>query len=155
MHKNVIPPKSVSFEQALWNLASRMTGQPAAKLPRTQEGIVQFMAENAPTFDEMAQAVTQEILARLDVNKLAQAVTQKVLAQLAPATPGQDGKRNTAPVAPACGGAAGPAGGAQQAHNGPGAPEDTAPGQDGKPNTAPAAGNRPRGAKAGAKNQKG
>lgn len=48
MSKNVVTPKSVSFEDALRNLASRLTGQPVAKLPRTQEGVVQFMAENVP-----------------------------------------------------------------------------------------------------------
>ena len=65
MSKNVITPKSVSFEDALRNLASRLTGQPVAKLPRTQEGIVQFMAENVPSFDEMAEAITMEVFARL------------------------------------------------------------------------------------------
>ena len=65
MSKNVVAPKSVSFEDALRNLASRLTDQPAAKLPRTQEGIVQFMAENVPSFDEMAEAITMEVFARL------------------------------------------------------------------------------------------
>ena len=65
MSKNVVTPNSVSFEDALRNLASRLTGQPAAKLPRTQEGIVQFMAENVPSFDEMAEAITMEVFARL------------------------------------------------------------------------------------------
>ena len=65
MSKNVVTPKSVSFEDALRNLASRLTGQPVAKLPRTQEGIVQFMAENVPSFDEMAEAITMEVFARL------------------------------------------------------------------------------------------
>ena len=65
MSKNVITPKSVSFEDALRNLASRLTGQPVAKLPRTQEGIVQFIAENVPSFDEMAEAITMEVFARL------------------------------------------------------------------------------------------
>ena len=65
MSKNVVTPKSVSFEDALRNLASRLTGQPAAKLPRTQEGVVQFMAENVPSLDEMAEAVTMAAFARL------------------------------------------------------------------------------------------
>ena len=65
MSKNVITPKSVSFEDALRNLASRLTGQPVAKLPRTQEGIVQFMAENVPSLDELAEAITMEVFARL------------------------------------------------------------------------------------------
>lgn len=67
MSKNVVVPKSVSFEDALRNLASRLTGRPAAEMPRTQEGIVQFMAENVPTPDEMAEAITQEVVARLTV----------------------------------------------------------------------------------------
>ena len=87
MSKNVVTPKSVSFEDALRNLASRLTGQPAAKLPRTQEGIVQFMAENIPTADELTEAITQGALARLDVNKLAEAVTQEVTARLAVTAP--------------------------------------------------------------------
>ena len=65
MSKNVVTPKSVSFEDALRNLASRLTGHPAAELPRTQESIVQFMAENVPSFDEMAEAITMEVFARL------------------------------------------------------------------------------------------
>ena len=66
MSKNVVNPKRVSFEDALRNLASRLTGRPVAELPRTQEGVVQFMAENVPTPDEMVEAITQEILARLE-----------------------------------------------------------------------------------------
>ena len=68
MSKNIVSPKSVSFEDALRNLASRLTGQPVAGLPRTQEGVVQFLAENVPTLDEMAEAITQEVLARLIVD---------------------------------------------------------------------------------------
>lgn len=82
MSKNVVTPKSVSFEDALRNLASRLTGQPAAKLPRTQEGVVQFMAENIPTADELAEAITQEALARLDVTKLAGAIIPEALSRL-------------------------------------------------------------------------
>lgn len=69
MSKNVVTPKSVSFEDALRNLASRLTGCPAAELPRTQEGVVQFMAENVPTPGEMAEAITQEVLGRLEEPK--------------------------------------------------------------------------------------
>lgn len=65
MSKNVVNPKSVSFEDALRNLASRLTGRPTAELPRTQEGIVQFMAENVPTLAEMRETITQEVVARL------------------------------------------------------------------------------------------
>ena len=52
-------------EDALRNLASRLTGQPVAKLPRTQEGVVQFMAENVPSLDELAESITMEVFARL------------------------------------------------------------------------------------------
>ena len=65
MSKNIVKPRSVSFEDALRNLASRLTGRPAADLPRTQEGVVQYMAENVPSLDEMAEAVTQEVMARM------------------------------------------------------------------------------------------
>ena len=63
--RNITAPRTVSFEEALRNLASRLTGVPASALPRTQEGVVQFMAENIPTVDEMAEAITKEVLARL------------------------------------------------------------------------------------------
>lgn len=65
--RNITAPRTVSFEEALRNLASRLTGVPASALPRTQEGVVQFMAENLPpvNVDSLAEAVTQEVLARL------------------------------------------------------------------------------------------
>lgn len=65
--RNITAPRTVSFEEALRNLASRLTGVPASALPRTQEGVVQFMAENLPPVDVdgLAEAVTQEVLARL------------------------------------------------------------------------------------------
>lgn len=63
--KHVVNPKTVPLEDALRNLASRLTGTPAAVLPRTQEGLMQFLAENVPSLDELAEAVTQEALARL------------------------------------------------------------------------------------------
>lgn len=66
--KNITTPRTVSFEEALRNLASRLTGVPASALPRTQEGVVQFMAENLPPavdVDSLAEAVTNEVLARL------------------------------------------------------------------------------------------
>ena len=140
MSKNVVTPKSVSFEDALRNLASRLTGQPAVKLPRTQEGVVQFMAENIPTADELAEAITQEILARLDVNKLAEAVTQEVTARLAVAAPpAGEGETENPDKAP------------QEAHDAP----DTSggmstPGEAEKPNrSAPVADDKPkRGSKA-------
>lgn len=65
MSRNIVSPRSVSFEDALRNLASRLTGRPAAELPHTQEAIVQYMAENASTPDEMAETIIQKVLARL------------------------------------------------------------------------------------------
>lgn len=135
MSKNVVTPKSVSFEDALRNLASRLTGQPAAKLPRTQEGIVQFMAESVPSPDEMAEAITQEVLARLDVNKLAEAVTQEVTARLASTTPPVDEGKTEDPDKTA-----------QEAHDAPGTSGGiSTPGEAEKPNTeAPVADDKPK-----------
>lgn len=65
MNSIVKPARGVSFEDALRNLASRLTGTPVAKLPRTQESIVQYMAEHAPTLNDMVETITQEVLARL------------------------------------------------------------------------------------------
>lgn len=66
--RNITAPRTVSFEEALRNLASRLTGVSASSLPRTQEGVVQFMAENLPSaidVDGLAEAVTAEVIARL------------------------------------------------------------------------------------------
>ncbi|MBR4863042.1 MAG: hypothetical protein IKU07_00580 [Oscillospiraceae bacterium] len=63
--RNVTTPRTVSFEDALRNLASKLTGTPVKELPRTQEAVVQYMAEHVPSVDEMAEAVTQEVIARL------------------------------------------------------------------------------------------
>ena len=63
--RNVTTPRTVSFEDALRNLASKLTGIPVKELPRTQEAVVQYMAEHVPSVDEMAEAVTQEVIARL------------------------------------------------------------------------------------------
>lgn len=65
MNRIVKPTKAISFEEALRNRASRLTGTPAAELPRTQEAIVQYMAEHVPALDDVAEAVTQEVIARL------------------------------------------------------------------------------------------
>ena len=86
--QNVIKPRTVSFEDALRNLASRLTGTPTHALPRTQEGVVQYMAETVPSVEEFAEAVTQEVLARLGVKK----------AQDAP-TEGADGQQTPDPAA--------------------------------------------------------
>lgn len=63
----VVNPAAVSIEDALRNLTGRLTGCPPGDLPRTQEGLVQFLAENLPSVEELAEAVTQEVLARLKV----------------------------------------------------------------------------------------
>lgn len=90
MSKNIVAPRTVSFEEALRNLASRLTGCPAADLPRTQEAIVQYMAENIPApstgsvnVDALGEAVTQEVMARIKLDELAEAVTKEVMARLA------------------------------------------------------------------------
>ena len=131
MSKNVVNPKRVSFEDALRNLASRLTGRPVAELPRSQEGVVQFMAENVPTFDEMAEAITQEVRARLEI--------------AAPAPEDPD------PPLPAEGEPEKPNVGQQEAHDVPDAPGGTSTPEEGeKPNTeAPVAADKPkRGSKA-------
>lgn len=64
--KNItVPTRVVSFEDALRNLASRLTGKPASVLPRTQEGVVQYLADTLPSVDELAEAITKEVLARM------------------------------------------------------------------------------------------
>jgi hypothetical protein len=63
--QNITKPRTVSFEEALRNLASRLTGVAVADLPRTQETIVQFMAEHVPSVDDLAEAVTKEVMTRL------------------------------------------------------------------------------------------
>lgn len=64
--KNItVPTRAVSFEDALRNLASRLTGKPASVLPRTQEGVVQYLVDTLPSVDELAEAITKEVLARM------------------------------------------------------------------------------------------
>lgn len=59
--KNItVPTRTVSFEDALRNLASRLTGKPASVLPRTQEGVVQYLADTLPSVDAL-----KEVLARM------------------------------------------------------------------------------------------
>lgn len=65
MRNITTPTKAVSFEDALRNLAAKLTGTPAASLPRTQEGVVQYMAERIPSVDDLAEAVTKEVMARI------------------------------------------------------------------------------------------
>lgn len=61
----VVKPAAISIEGALRNLASRLTGCSTAELPHTQEGIVQFMAENVPDMEDLLETITQEVLDRL------------------------------------------------------------------------------------------
>lgn len=63
--KNVTTPRTVSFEDALRNLAAKLIGASVNELPRTQEGVVQYMAERVLSMDEIAEAITQEVMARL------------------------------------------------------------------------------------------
>jgi hypothetical protein len=65
MRNITTPTKAVSFEDALRNLAAKLTGKPAASLPRTQEAVVQYMADNFLSVDELAEAITKEVMARL------------------------------------------------------------------------------------------
>lgn len=65
MRNMTIPARAVSFEDALRNLASKLTGKPGSALPRTQEGVVQYMAEHIPSPDELVETVTCEVLARM------------------------------------------------------------------------------------------
>ena len=61
--RNINPPRVVSLEDALRNLAARLTGQPVAELPQSQEGIVQYLAENLPSIDALIQAAVERIQA--------------------------------------------------------------------------------------------
>ena len=65
MRNITTPTKAVSFEDALRNLAAKLIGTPVASLPRTQEGVVQYMAERIPSVGDLAEAVTKEVMARL------------------------------------------------------------------------------------------
>lgn len=111
MSKNIVAPRTVSFEEALRNLASRLTGRPAADLPRTQEAIVQYMAENIPVpsagsvnVDALGEAVTQEVMARIKLDELAEAVTKEVMARIDVEELGEAVTREvTARLAESCG----------------------------------------------------
>lgn len=86
MQNIVKPARALSFEDALRNLTSRLTGTPVAELPRTQEAIVQYMAEH----------ITLPESGGVDVNELAEAITQEVMARLEKST-----GANTAATEPA------------------------------------------------------
>lgn len=60
--RNVTVPRAVSFEDALRNLAAKLTGRPVGELPRTQEAIVQLMAESVPSVDEMTEIIARKVL---------------------------------------------------------------------------------------------
>ena len=78
MRNMTTPARAVSFEDALRNLASKLTGKPASALPRTQEGVVQYMAERIPSVDELAEAVTREVLSRMGASTANDAPTAGV-----------------------------------------------------------------------------
>ena len=84
MRNITTPTKAVSFEDALRNLAAKLTGKPAASLPRTQEAVVQFMADNISSVKELTDAMAKELAVRL-TQELAEAIVQEVMARLTPA----------------------------------------------------------------------
>lgn len=59
MRNITTPTKAVSFEDALRNLAAKLTGKPAASLPRTQEAVVQFIADNISSVKELTDAMAR------------------------------------------------------------------------------------------------
>lgn len=65
MRNIITPAKAVSFEDALRNLAAKLTGAPAASLPRTQEAVVQYIADNISSVQELTEAIVQEVMERL------------------------------------------------------------------------------------------
>lgn len=84
MRNITTPAKAVSFEDALRNLAAKLTGKPAASLPRTQEAVVQFIADNISSVKELTDAMAVELATRL-TQELAEAIVKEVMARLSPA----------------------------------------------------------------------
>lgn len=84
MRNITTPTKAVSFEDALRNLAAKLTGKPAASLPRTQEAVVQFIADNISSVKELTDAMAVELATRL-TQELAEAIVKEVMARLSPA----------------------------------------------------------------------
>lgn len=84
MRNITTPTKAVSFEDALRNLAAKLTGKPAASLPRTQEAVVQFIADNISSVKELTNAMAVELATRL-TQELAEAIVKEVMARLSPA----------------------------------------------------------------------
>ena len=86
MRNITTPTKAVSFEDALRNLAAKLTGKPAASLPRTQEAVVQFIADNISSVKELTDAMAVELATRL-TQELAEAIVKEVMARPSPAAP--------------------------------------------------------------------
>ena len=84
MRNITTPTKAVSFEDALRNLAAKLTGKPAASLPCTQEAVVQFIADNISSVKELTDAMAVELATRL-TQELAEAIVEEVMARLSPA----------------------------------------------------------------------
>ena len=76
MRNITTPAKAVSFEDALRNLAAKLTGKPAASLPRTQEAVVQYIADNISSVKELTDALAKELAIRL-TQELAEAIVQR------------------------------------------------------------------------------
>lgn len=84
MRNITTPTKAVSFEDALRNLAAKLTGKPAASLPRTQEAVVQFIADNISSVKELTEAMAAELAVRL-TQELEEAIVKEVMDRLSPA----------------------------------------------------------------------
>ena len=82
--RNITTPTKAVFEDALRNLAAKLTGKPAASLPRTQEAVVQFIADNISSVKELTDAMAVELATRL-TQELAEAIVKEVMARLSPA----------------------------------------------------------------------
>lgn len=97
MRNITTPTKAVSFEDALRNLATKLTGKPAASLPRTQEAVVQFIADNISSVKELTDELARELAIRL-TQELAEAIVKEVMDRLSPA-PAEEPQENqdTAP----------------------------------------------------------
>lgn len=89
MRNITTPAKAVSFEDALRNLAAKLTGKPAASLPRTQEAVVQYIADNISSVKELTDALAKELAIRL-TQELAEAIVQEVMDRLADEPEGND-----------------------------------------------------------------
>ena len=84
MRNITTPAKAVSFEDALRNLAAKLTGKPAASLPRTQEAVVQYIADNISSVHAPPEALATALALRLPP-ALAEATAPAVMGRRAPA----------------------------------------------------------------------